>query len=212
MTSWKIEGQEFVNCNCNYACGCQFAERPTHGDCKAIGTFRIDRGHHGDTRLDGLHAAAVYRWPGAIHEGNGEMQLVIDERADADQRRALETIMTGGDTEEAATMWWIFHAMCPTRHETLYKPFEVEIDVDGRTARARVPGVFEAEGRPIRHPVHGGDHRIRIDLPSGFEYAIAEIGSGTSRTEGPIALELDDSYGQFARLHLSNEGVIREAA
>ncbi|MBW3535142.1 MAG: DUF1326 domain-containing protein, partial [Gemmatimonadetes bacterium] len=51
MTSWEIEGQEFVNCNCNYACGCQFSEPPTHGDCKAIGTFRIERGHHGDIRL-----------------------------------------------------------------------------------------------------------------------------------------------------------------
>ena len=212
MTPWIIEGVEFGNCNCAYGCGCQFNALPTHGDCKAIATYRIDRGHHGEIRLDGLCAAGIYRWPGAVHEGNGEMQLVIDERADADQRRALETIMTGGDTEEAATMWWVFHAMCTTRHETLVRPFEVEIDVEGRRARVHVPGVYEASGRPIRNPVTGKDHRARIELPNGFEYAIAEIGSGTSRSEGPIALDLDDSYGQFAHLHLSNRGVVREAA
>lgn len=212
MTPWEIEADEFGNCNCAYGCGCQFNALPTHGDCKAIVTYRVRRGHHGEIRLDGLCSGAIYRWPGPVHEGNGEMQLIIDERADADQRRALEAIMTGGDTEEAATMWWIFHAMCPTRHQTLYKPFEVEIDVDARTARVRVAGVFEASGRPIRNPVTGADHRVRIDLPNGFEYAIAEIGSGTSRSEGPIALDLEDSYGQFARLHLSNQGVVREAA
>ncbi len=96
MTPSTIHGDEFVNCNCAYGCGCQFNALPTHGDCQAIATYRIDRGSHGDTSLDGLCGAAIYRWPGPVHEGNGEMQLVIDERADADQRRALETIMSGG--------------------------------------------------------------------------------------------------------------------
>lgn len=212
MTPWTIHGDEFANCNCAYGCGCQFNALPTHGDCKAIGTFRIDRGQHGDVSLGGLCCGAIYRWPGPVHEGNGEMQLILDERADDAQRRALETIMTGGDTDEMATMWWIFHAMCPTRHDTLTAPFEVEIDVEARRARVRVQGVYEASGRPIRNPVTGADHRARIDLPNGFEYAIAEIGSGTSRSEGPIALDLDDSYGQFAHLHLSNKGVVRDAA
>lgn len=212
MTPWTIQADEFGNCNCDYGCGCQFNALPTHGDCKAIVTYRIDRGHHGDVALDGLSCGAMYRWPGPVHEGDGEMQLILDERADEAQRRALETIMTGGDTEEMATMWWIFHAMCPTRHDTLTAPFEVDIDVEARRARVRVAGVYEASGRPIRNPVTGADHRVRIDLPNGFEYAIAEIGSGTSRSEGPIALDLDDSYGQFAHLHLSNGGVVRDAA
>ena len=212
MTPWTIRGDEFGNCNCDYGCGCQFNALPTHGDCKAIDTYRIDRGHHGDVSLGGLYAGAIYRWPGPVHEGNGEMQLILDERADDAQRRALETIMTGGDTEEAATMWWIFHAMCTTRHETLIRPFEAEIDVEARVARVRVDGVYEASGRPIRNPVTGAEHRARIELPNGFEYAVAEVASGTSRSEGPIALDLDDTYGQFAHLHLTNQGVVRDAA
>jgi hypothetical protein len=43
----------------------------------------------GDIPLSGLRAAAVYKWPGPIHEGNGEMQLVIDERATPAQRDGL---------------------------------------------------------------------------------------------------------------------------
>ena len=72
-----------------------------------------------------------------------------------------------------------------------------------------MPGLFETTGEPIRNPVTGDEHRARIDLPHGFEYEIAEMGSGRSVTEGNIGLKLADSYGQFAHLHLDNQGVVR---
>jgi hypothetical protein len=63
-------------------------------------------------------------------------------------------------------------------------------------------------GEPIRNPVTGAEHRVRIDLPDGFEYRIAEIGSGTTRCAGPIEFDLKNSYGQFAHLHICNKGVL----
>ena len=47
---------------------------------------------------------------------------------------------------------------------------------------------------------------MRIDFPQSFEFKLAEIGSGTSKVSGPLAMELKDSYGQFAHLHLSHKG------
>ena len=47
------------------------------------------------------------------------MQLVIDERADEDQRDALVKILSGQETEDMATVWWVFSAMCPTKHDTV---------------------------------------------------------------------------------------------
>ena len=61
----------------------------------------------------------------------------------------------------------------------------------------------------IRNPITGAEHRARIDLPDGFEYAVAEIASGSSKVQGPIPLDLNDSHGQFAYLHLNNQGVVR---
>ena len=57
----------------------------------------------------------------------------------------------------------------------------------------------------------GAEHRARIDLPNGFEYKIAEMGSAsTTTTAGKIALTNNkDSYAQFAELHLNNSGVVR---
>ena len=102
-TTWEIKGRELANCNCSYGCPCQFNALPTYGDCKAVSGYQIDRGHHGDVRLDGLRAALILSFPGAVHEGNGTMQVIVDERADVRQREALRKIIQGEDTKDLAT-------------------------------------------------------------------------------------------------------------
>jgi hypothetical protein len=209
-TEWEIKAREFASCNCSYGCPCQFNALPTHGFCEAAGGFAIERGHFGAVRLDGLRAAGIYHWPGPVHKGNGAMQLVIDERADLAQRNALVGIMSGEETKEASTMWWVYAAMCTTRHPPIFAPIELEIDVDGRRGHLLVKGVVEVTGRPIKNPVTGADHRARIDLPHGFEYRIAEIASGRTKASGAIELDLLDTFALFAHIHLGNDGVIEE--
>ncbi len=203
---WEIKGTVFANCNCIYACPCQFNALPDKGFCEAVTGYQIDQGHFGDVRLDGLRAVAIYKWPGAVHEGNGTMQLVIDERADPWQREALAAILSGQETEDMATMWWIYSTMSPNKHPPRFHPIDFTVDVEARRARLEVPGMIEATGRPIVNRVTGAEHRVRIDFPQSFEFAQAEIGSGTSKTTGPITLDLNDSYGQFAHIHLSHKG------
>ncbi len=152
------------------------------------------------------------RWPGAIHEGDGTMQIIIDERASPEQRDALQKIMTGEDTEEMATMWWVFSAMSPNKLETLYKPIEIEMDMETRKGRVRVPGVFETEAGPIIKPVSGAEHRARIELPRGFEFRVAEMAKGTTRTSGEIELRSNrDSHVHMVEIHLSSHGVLEAA-
>jgi hypothetical protein len=86
---WRVKATEMVNCNCAYGCPCQFNALPTHGDCRAACGYEIEEGHFGAVMLDGLRAAILFSWPGPIHLGNGTMQVIVDERADAAQRDAL---------------------------------------------------------------------------------------------------------------------------
>lgn len=203
---WEIKGTEFANCNCIYACPCQFNALPDKGFCEAVAAFQIHQGHFGDVRLDGLRAVAIYKWPGPVHQGNGSMQLIIDERANAKQRDALTKILSGEETEDMATVWWVFGTMSPNKHPPLFRSITFDVDVDARRARLDIPGVAVMSGVPIRNPVTGNEHRVRIDFPKSFEFAQAEIGSGTSKTEGAVSLDLKDTYGQFAHLHLSHKG------
>jgi len=209
MTPWEIKGREFGTCNCAYGCPCQFNALPTHGHCHGFGVYDIEQGFHGTTRLDGLKAAAIFRWPGPIHEGKGECVQVIDRRATEEQRTALFRILTGADTEPGATVFQVFGSTCDTVRDPVFAEIEFELDVDGRTARAKIDGVIEAKGAPIVNPVTGAEHRVRIAQPDGFEFAEAEIGRGWSKVTGPIRFELADTYGQFAKIHLCQSGMVR---
>jgi len=208
MTEWMFKGREFANCNCAYGCPCQFNALPTHGDCKAVVGMQIDKGHHGETSLDGLRFAGIFAWPGPIHLGNGEAQPIVDKRANEAQRNAMLRIISGQDTEPGATVFSVFAAMLATVHPPVFTDIDLEIDVDKRRARLVVPGLIEQRGEPIVNPVTGQEFRGRINLPNGFEYLVAEMGRGWSKTQGAIALDLADSYGQFAELHLCQNGIV----
>lgn len=209
MTYWEFKGREFVNCNCEYGCNCQFNALPDKGHCHAVAGIQIDEGHHGDTRLDGLKIAAVFKWPGAIHEGNGEAIAFVDKNANDQQREALLKIMTGQDTDPFATMFAVYASTVTKMNEPVFTDIDFEVDVEGRRARLRVPDYIESSAEPIRNPVTGAEARAQILLPDGFEYLVADIGSGTSRTTGPVEIEMANSYGQLANLHLNSHGVVR---
>jgi len=209
MIQWEIRGREFGNCNCDYSCPCQFNALPTHGHCRGLGVYDIEQGFHGPMWLDGLRAAGIFRWPGPIHEGKGEAVHVIDRRASAEQRAALIRILSGEDTDPGATVFQVFASTCDRLHEPIIADIDFELDIAGRTASAHIEGVLETRGAPILNPVTGATHRVRIVQPDGFEFAEAEIGRGWSKTTGPVSYELADTYGQFARIHLCQHGMVR---
>jgi hypothetical protein len=206
---WRVEGMSYGSCNCDYGCPCQFESKPTHGHCRGFEVAEIERGHFGEVRLDGLRFAIIYAWPGPIYEGGGEMQAIVDERATPAQREALTTVLYGGETDEAATHWWVFHAMSKTVHPPIYAPIKLSTDMQARVAEASVPGIFTSRAGPIRSPVTGEPHRVRIDLPDGIEFQLAEIGSGVSTAKGAILLDLKETYAQFNRLKHSGRGLDR---
>ena len=209
MAVWEFKGRELVNCTCTYGCNCQFNGLPDKGHCHAVAGIQIDEGHHGDTRLDGLRIATIYKWPGAVHEGNGEMLAFVDVRADEAQRAALLKIITGQDTDPFATMFAVYASTVVKMYEPVVTDIDFEVDVDGRRGRLSVPDYIEMVGEPIRNKVSGEESRAQIVLPAGFEYAVADIGSASSRTTGPVQVDFKDSYGQFAKLHLNSHGVVR---
>jgi hypothetical protein len=134
---------------------------------------------------------------------------IVDERATPEQREALLRIMSGLDTEPGATFFQVFSTTYEKVHDPVFAPIEFDVDVEGRTARLQVPGVIDARGEPIRNPITGDDHHARIELPHGFEYAVAEIGHGWATTSGAIALKIEDAHAHFADLHMTGAGVVR---
>jgi hypothetical protein len=205
---WSIKGPEIATCNCEWGCPCQFNALPSHGNCRAAVGMRIDEGHFGDVRLDGLKFVGMFAWPKAIHEGHGEGQAVIDERATPAQREAVLKILGGQETEPFATIFSVIAAMTEKFHEPLFKKIEFETNEEERTGRFSVAGLVDATAEPIRNPVTGQPHRARVVLPHGFEYTEAEYASSNVNATGAVKLDWAGRHAHFATLHLGPNGII----
>ena len=93
-------------------------------------------------------------------------------------------------------------------HPTLFLPIECDIDIEVREARVKIGELLQSSGRPIRSPVTGDAHRVRINIPDGIEFEMAEIASASTTATGNIKLDLKDSYGQFNLLRHSGRGMV----
>lgn len=203
---WRLEGEWIKNCICAYGCPCDFNARPTNGYCKGFLGMRITKGYFDQTSLDGLYFFVNVHFPGALHEGNGEAQPIIDERATPEQRDALFQIMSGKHSAEG-TLFQIFSLIVTKMHEPIFAPVQFEFDKDGRRARVSIPGAIESTVEPIKNPVTGAPHRIRVVMPEGFEHIEGEIASATIQAGGAIAYDAQGSHSTLANVVQTPEGV-----
>jgi hypothetical protein len=203
-TEWRMTGEEAASCNCDWGCPCQFNALPTHGRCEALAGWQIREGYFGTTRLDGVRFAGIYWWPGPIHNADGTYQLIIDEQATAEQRKALIALQSG---THGGTYFEIFAAVCPNRLEPVIAPITFESDREQRRAHVHIPGIGELRTEPIKNPVTGEEHRARIVLPNGFEYKEAEVANSIKlkvQSQAPLAFEHQQTYGQLNEFDWSN--------
>lgn len=204
-----MKGVEVANCNCECGCPCQFSRLPTHGNCKATVFVQVDKGRWGDVPLDGLRWGIIAAWPGPIHKGNGTLQVVVDEHADARQREAIESIAHGKASEPGKLVWTVYAAMTSKFLPTLSKPIDLKLDVDNRVATVRVPGLVDESVGPLKNAVTGQPSRARITLPNGFEFTDAEVASGNTKVTGDIPLDFTETHAHLARVHWNAQGVVR---
>jgi hypothetical protein len=98
MANWRIEGEYMETCNCAFICPCigsNLAARPTEGDCKAAIAMRVDKGEKGSTSLDGIAFIILMHAPGPMDNGNIKVGLIVDEKANDDQVKAIGEIVSG---------------------------------------------------------------------------------------------------------------------
>lgn len=204
---WQIKGAKISVCNCNYGCPCQFYAPPTYDKCEGLDVLDIEKGHFGDVSLDGLRVGFLAGWPGAIHEGNGVGQVIIDQRADEAQREALYKIVSG-EEQEPTTAFSIYASTMHEDYAALFKPIEIRCDVEARTAAVFVPGVFEVEVQPIRNTVTGEPHHARVVLPGGFEFNEAELASGSFTAFGDLKFDYKDRTAIFSQFAYGPQGIL----
>jgi hypothetical protein len=187
---WTLSGTVLIACNCDYGCPCNFNARPTQGYCEGQWTWSVASGTVDDVTLDGLAFTICVKWPGAIHEGNGEGIILIDDRADARQREAIATLLSG----RFGGPWGILAWTWPKVHGPKAVPYE--FSADGVRARLKAGEAMSIETTHIKNPVTGAEVHPSIALPEGIVVKQADLGT-TSVFQVTDAITLDHS-GKYA--------------
>ena len=191
--AWQIEGNVILACNCDFGCPCNFNGLPTPGFCEGNWNWKIERGRYGDVALDGLTFSLAVKWPGAIHEGNGEGLLVIDEKADEKQRDALTTLVSG----QAGGPWQIIATTISKLHPPVFASYEV--NVDGFTSSVKAGKYITLQMEPVRNKKTGAEVHPRAILPEGFVFKEADLAaSSTFNINGPVQFDHTGRYAAAA--------------
>jgi hypothetical protein len=187
--TWRIKGQVLIACNCDYGCPCNFNAPPTTGKCEGGWTWHVEQGSFDGVSLDGLNFSVYANWPGAIHEGNGEAVILVDERADAPRRDAIATLVKG----DIGGPWGVLAWTWPTVHGPIAVPYTVELN--GIATRITAGDVLHVESTTIRNPVTGAEAHPGVVLPEGVIVKRADLGCSTVfRLRSALTLDHSGQY------------------
>jgi hypothetical protein len=193
IPAWHLRGHVLIACNCDYGCPCNFNGLPTAGKCEGNWNWHIQEGSYGDLDLSGLNLSMAVNWPAAIHEGNGDAILVIDERADPRQRAVLRTLVTGA----AGGPWKIISTTIRNTNGPEYAPYDVKLD--GLHSSVRAGSYVTLQMEAVRNKTTGVETHARAILPEGFVFKEGDLGaSSTFRIDGPVQFDHSGRYAAIA--------------
>ena len=92
--AYRLEGSLLEVCNCNVLCPCWIGEDPDNGTCDSALAYHVETGSIDGVDVSGLTLGAVAHIPGNVLKGNFRIMLFVDERATAEQERALVQAFT----------------------------------------------------------------------------------------------------------------------
>lgn len=199
LTQWSLKGTAFIACNCDFGCPCNFNARPTQGHCEGGWTWHVQDGSvigpSGRVSLDGLNFSVYVKWPGAIHEGNGEGLILVDERADAAQREAIAALVGG----RFGGPWGVLAWTWPTVHGP--KPVPYSVMINGVHSTLKAGEALRLDMTTIRNPVTGAEAHPGIILPEGIILKRVDLGaSALFKVDDAISLDHSGHYtavGEF---------------
>lgn len=200
---WRLKVHYMEACNCSNGCGCQFNGFPDYGHCDAIFGIAVIAGHYGDVDLAGVRAILAARWPKAIHEGNGQGVQFIDASARPEQVAGLATILSG---QAGGMPWEALGATLTAVDGPLLRP--IEMTVNGRKSRFRIPGVVEVAMTALINPVTGQEKAVHIVYPTGgFIWNDGDVGTtATMRVNhGDISFQYPGKWAAYAVAEWTNQ-------
>ena len=188
VPQWSVKGDWFDTCKCSIPCPCYFAQPPSEGDCDGVLAWHVRKGNYGAVSLDGLNVIALGAFKGNIWDGETKatMAIFIDERADEQQREALQLIFGG-----QAGGWPGLFANCIGEVRGIeYARIDFSVADDLTSWRAEIPGKVISSAEALVGPTSLPGKLVQVHNPPG-----AEVGPGAIATQGKSTADKALAFG-----------------
>ncbi len=185
---WQLEGTYMENCSCEVACPCAasaFAAPATYDRCQALLAFHVDSGEVDGTDVSDRSVAVILDTPKQMTDGNWRVGLILDERADEEQRAKLTSVFAGEQGGPPGMFAALVGEMLGVEtapieyaddglHHTLRVGDDIELDIHD----------FESveEGRPMALEAVGHPAGPRLNLAQGRRAVINAFGMEIDNT------------------------------
>jgi hypothetical protein len=148
----------------------------------------VREGSYGTVPLDDMNVVALGWFQGNVWAGEAKvtMGIYIDERADVQQREALQMIFGG----QAGGWPGEFANTIGEVRGIEYAPITFEISDDLAYWAAEVPGKAWARAEALAGPTTPPGQRVQVHNPPG-----AEVGPGQVATWGTATVDRVDGFG-----------------
>ena len=197
--NYYLKGHLLGACNCAWGCPCNFEQPPSFGPCEGVYLWQVDTGQYQGVDLAGLVISEVSKFPEAIHLGNGTSVYLVDERANEEQRQAIESMV------RTQAPFSIFIDLTSNFMGFKYVPFLVKID--GINSHATIPGKLDIRLTPMKNPVTGEDELATLNKPTGFTSQIQELCTTSAfKYDGDgLSVDFPGKYAEFCPFEYSSE-------
>ena len=182
IPKWSLLGDWFDVCKCNIPCPCTFAQTPSYGDCDGVLVYHIKKGQYGEILLDELNVLVLSYFKGNIWSGNTKADIAVffDEKANKQQRNALNMIFTG----KAGGFMAEFAKLIGEVRGIEFALINFEVADDLAYWSAEIPGKVMAKGEALTGPMTPRGKRVQTLNAPG-----SEVGPGTVTTWGTAVID-----------------------
>ncbi len=164
IPNWTLKADYVESCNCSYGCPCNFTGFPSNGFCSALVGYHIRQGKYGVVKLDDLDAQQ-------------------------EQKDAMINIFSGKAKGNGH-----FALFASTVKYHLDPQFvDVHMNIDGRRSSFSVPGIIDVKLENFINPVTGDEQDIKIQLPKGFIWKLADAAKTKLMRISTSSLNFDHS-------------------
>ncbi len=142
--AYDLKGSLLEVCTCKAVCPCWVGADPDGGKCEGTMAWHFESGDINGIDVTGLTLGVVAHIPGNVLNGNWRAAVYVDDRASAEQEKALLSVFTGQEGGPVADLVSLVGEVVSVER------VPIEFHVEKNSGTLRIGEVMTAQMEPFK--------------------------------------------------------------